>query len=258
MTVANLRFQDALTMSTFLTLLRSYDDASDPRFPKVMYSDLVLTLPDINDRSLEILRKALAVTEGWEVVGPCCPHCGRYTVSLASVWKCLTPGCDYTRNCLGSNTITSRSILGKVSPMPHVMPAPAVLNMAKEIRDAVKNRPYSAPISAAQTQAAVNRFSEKLKECQMAMMYGGQEVSKAAQEKAELLQQITELNKKLEEASKNKADLTELLKETDRLLRAVAGINYQDHTVAEQREIRDSVRAVMAAIAKVDLTKRAE
>jgi len=147
------------------------------------------------------------------------------------------------------------------------MPDP-VLQNARELRKAEKTLPVYPPISTG--VAAVNRFYESLKKSRIAMMYGGQEVAKkiegemladvakAEQEKAKLIQQISELNKKLEEASQNKADLAELLKGTDRLLRAVAGINYQDHTVAEQREIRDSVRAVMAAIAKVDLTKRAE
>jgi len=254
-------------MHHFLSILRAFDNFPTRLFPQVVYSDTVVTLPDINDRSLVVLRKALAVTDGWEVVGPCCEKCGSYTISVSSTWKCVQRGCDYSKSVVGSATITSRGILGKTLPMPHVMPDP-VLQNARELRKAEKTLPVYPPISTG--VAAVNRFYESLKKSRIAMMYGGQEVAKkiegemladvakAEQEKAKLIQQISELNKKLEEASQNKADLAELLKGTDRLLRAVAGINYQDHTVAEQREIRDSVRAVMAAIAKVDLTKRAE
>jgi hypothetical protein len=140
----------------------------------------------------------------------------------------------------GRNPAEGMKFIVQIAPQAHVLPAP-VLEMAKSLRGLTKKIDVAMPVNP---------------------MWGPSpagEVRRLLGLKESLQKQISELRAKLDEVTSERNDIEKagkllvcdheaLTKAADKLLRTVAGLNLQDQSLGDQREVREALHAVMKAL----------
>lgn len=238
MSFVNLLFLNKESKNTILSALS--DTQKEVKFNLTIFGKIDSLLAELtvgNNDTMQFLKRTLENTQGWEVVGPRCPKCRCYTLAspYETFWRCATSGCHYTQ------AVTSTALWTR-----------------KDIWNADKTYQAGSPMIGDLCDEEVEEFlSSKKVQLGMSMLYGETKNPMAGRDQS-IKDKQNEIMGGLRPPSWREITTAELLKETNRLLRVVAGINYQDHTVREQREIRDAVHAVMAVLAKIDPSKKAD